>query len=139
MIKLTLIYCLEIWILVFIIGCGNHTEKLPDGHEITVKTAPDGLSKAFVWLPDLGGFGATVSQPYQVWMQKGEEQKVLIFEADKTGGVHLAWKARNELEICYERAQITHFRNFFVVAEPDLPQIYKVEIVLRKVQKLGDC
>lgn len=139
MIKFALKCCFGVWILVLLVSCDDRIEELQEGRVVAVQTAPDGLSKAFVWLPELGGLGATISQPYQVWMQKGERQKTLIFVADKTDGVRLVWKAPSELEICYEQAQITHFRNLFVVAEQNLPQIYKVEIVLRKVQRLSDC
>lgn len=69
----------------------------------------------------------------------GEKQKSLIFEADKTDGIRLRWRAATELEICYAQAQITHFRNFFVIVERLSPQIYQVEIILRKAPKLDDC
>jgi hypothetical protein len=128
-----------VWVLVFLTSCDGRVENLSEGREISTQTAPDGVSKAFVLLPKLGALGATVSQPYQVWMQKDERHKALIFEADKTDGVRLAWKSPRELEICYGQAQITHFTNFFVVAEQEARQIYHVEIVLRKAQKLSDC
>jgi hypothetical protein len=139
MIKFALKCCVVVWIFVLLVSCDDRIKELQEGRVVAVQTAPDGLSKAFVWLPELGGLGATVSQPYQVWMQKGEKQRALIFEADKTDGVRLAWKSPSELAVCYQHAQITHFINFFVVAEQDSWQIYEVEIVLRKVQKLSDC
>lgn len=129
------------WLAMSLISCGNQAEKVPDGRELVSQPAPDGRSLAFVWAPELGGLGATVSQPYQVWLQseKGQKQQKLLFEADKTDGVRLAWTGPTELEICYESAQITRFQNFFVIAERDSPQIYRVEIILRKTQKLSDC
>jgi hypothetical protein len=139
MIKFALKCCVIVWILVLLVSCDDRIKELQEGSAVAIQTAPDELSKAFVWLPELGGLGATVSQPYQVWMQKGEKQRALIFEADKTDGIRLTWKSSSELEICYKQAQITHFLNFFVVAEQDSSQIYQVEIVLRKVQKLSDC
>lgn len=141
MIMSVLRYCFTIWILMVLVSCGNSTQTLTEGREFDSQTSPDGLMKAVVWLPGLGGLGATVSQPYQVWIQKlqGGEQKVLIFEADKTDGIGIRWKTQNELEVCYAQAQIVHFRNVFVVAERDSPEIYKVEIMLRRVSKLSDC
>ncbi len=123
-------------------GCGNrHDDELPKGHEVMAKAAPDGPGRAVVWMPQLGALGATVSQPYQVWMQslQGEKETRLVFEADKTDGVQLGWTGPTELEICYVAAQITRFQNFFVVATENSPQIYRVEILLRKVPKLDDC
>jgi hypothetical protein len=134
--------CIAACFSVPLISCGSRADKLPDGHELAAQVSPDRLSRAFVWGPELGGgLGATVSQPYQVWLQsqQGEKQRALILEADKTDGVRLAWKSPGELEICYGPSQIIRFRNFFVVAERDSPQIYKVEILLRRVSKLGDC
>lgn len=127
---------------VVLMSCGTRNEKLPAGHEATAQTALDGISRAFVWVPQLsGGLGATVSQPYQVWLQSLQKDKAksLILEADKTEGMHLAWKAPNRLEICYGDAQITYFRNFFVVAEEDSPSIYQVEITLKRANKLDEC
>ncbi len=141
MIKFFLHFIFSIWLLILLIGCDNQVQKLPEGHEATSQTAPDSFSRAFIWTPELGGLGVTVSQPYQVWIQRlqGDKQETLIMESDKTNGLKLTWVGQNVLEICYERAQITHFRNFFVVAEQNYPRIYKVEIVLRKVDKLSDC
>jgi hypothetical protein len=132
--------CVSFLILVSA-GCGNRDDKPAKGQEGLSKAAPDGASRAFVWLPQLGGLGATVSQPYQVWIQslRGDKDTQLVFEADKTDGVQLGWNGPTELEICYIAAQITRFRNFFVLAAENSPQIYRVEIVLRKVPKLDDC
>ncbi len=128
-----------VFLLLSLLGCGS--EHLPNGHEIASQPSPDGFSRAFVWSPEPGGLGATVSQSYQVWMEsfKGGKQEVLIFEADKTDGVRVTWKTPSELEVCYGPSQVDHFRNFFVIAQRDFPQIYKVEILLRRVQKLDDC
>ena len=116
--------------------------------------APDGLSRAFVWVPKMGSvLGATLSQPYEVWLegrkgemvrgmkgQQGEMVREMVFQAIRTDGVCLAWRAPRELEICYESGtHIGHFNNLFVVAEEHSPDIYEVEIILRKVQKLSDC
>jgi len=64
----------------------------------------------------------------------------MVFQAIRTEGVRLAWRAPRELEICYKSgAHIGHFNNFFVVAEEHSREIYSVEITLRKVHKLSDC
>lgn len=130
-----------IWVLLLFSGCGTSTEKLPAGHEASSQSAPSGQSRAFVWVPELGELGATVSQPYQVWMQslQGEKQETLVWEADKTDGVRVSWKAPDVLEVCYGQAQITYFRNHFISVGRNSPQIYKAEIVLKKVAKLDDC
>jgi hypothetical protein len=141
MIQSILKICLGSCLLLPLVSCGSRADRLPTGHEAAAQLSPDGLSRAFVWVPELGGLGATVSQPYQVWLQsqRGEKQQTLIFEADKTDGVRLAWKSPGELEVCYGPSQIARFRNFFVVADRDSPQIYRVEVLLRRVQKLSDC
>ncbi|HEY7885292.1 MAG TPA: hypothetical protein VIC08_10130, partial [Cellvibrionaceae bacterium] len=125
--------------ITLIAGCDNY-ETPPKGHEIDNKNSPDNLNKAFIWAPELGGLGATMSQPYQVWLHNIKGGRLsLIFEADKLDGVELTWLSTRELEICYSRAQIYHFRNFFVIAEEHSPGIYRVEIVLKKVSDLGYC
>lgn len=139
MIKFLERFCFGLWLLVFLVSCGDQVKKMPEGHEVAAQISPDGLSKAFVWRPELGGLGATVSQPYQVWLKKGGKPEELIFEADKTDGIRVNWKAPDELAICYDQAQVSYFRNLFVVVEQNSSQIYEVEIVLKKVQKLSDC
>jgi hypothetical protein len=122
-------------------GC-HGTENMPKGHEIASASSPDGASKAFVWFPELSGLGATVSQPYQVWVQylRGSKDRRLVFEADRTDGVRLTWKDIGTLEICYAPpSHIYRFLNFFEYAEEKSPGLYQVEILLRKVPKLGDC
>jgi hypothetical protein len=133
-----------LWLVTVLVGCGYGSEKIPKGHEIAAETSPDGYSRAFVWFPKLSGLlGATVSQPYQVWIQylQGNREQRLIFKADRTEGVKLTWKGPRELEICYGPARISEFRNFFDYAEQGWQprQLYQVEIVLRRVGKLAEC
>lgn len=116
---------------------------LERGKELIVKVSPEGRHKAFVWLPELGALGATVSQPTQVWLQgleAGVERK-LVFEADKTDGVHLAWRNASELEICYDEAQILQFSNRFIVVEQrnGALEAKAVEILLKRVSNLSEC
>ncbi len=117
--------------------------KLEHGKEFIVKISPDGAYRAFVWLPELGGLGATVSQPMQVWLQghKAGAERKLVFEADKTDGVHLTWNQTSELEICYDEAQILQFSNRYIVVDRSngVPEERTVEVVLKRVSKLSDC
>jgi hypothetical protein len=133
--------CVGLLVLIGISGCCHRDDKLTAGHEALTKSAPDGASRAFVWLPELGGLGATLSQPYQVWMQSLRDNKEmrLVLGADKTDGIHLGWTGSNQLEICYATAQIFQFQNFFTVAKEGSQDIYNVEILLKKVPKLDDC
>ena len=128
-------------LLIISVGCKGGRDELPAGHQVDGKVSPDGLSRAFVWVPGLAGLGATVSQPYQVWLESSNRKgyRALVLEADKTDGVRLKWRGANELEICYGPSQISSFRNFFVFAEQSVPVLYKVEIFLRRVNQLNDC
>jgi hypothetical protein len=69
----------------------NRVTSLPEGTEQIREISPDNSNAAFVWLPTLGGLGATVSQPYQVWIesQRSQKEKRLVFEADKTDWILL--------------------------------------------------
>lgn len=123
-------------------GC-SHTERLPKGHESSSVTSPDGLSRAFVWMPETSGFlGATVSTPYQVWIKylEGDHPPALLLKAYHTDGVRVTWTSATELAICYEEpTHIYDFRNYFEYAEQHWNHLYKVEILLKRVQKLGEC
>ena len=124
----------------FLSACSGE-KKVPDGQEEFTLTAPDSQSRAFVWIPELGGLGATVSNRYQVWLQNlGADSRVaLVFEADKTSGIRIGWRDKRVLVICYVQAQIVHFHNFFVVAERAKDDIYRVEVILKKVSNLDAC
>jgi hypothetical protein len=131
-----------LFLMVITAGCGDHEARTTNGQVQLSAVAPDGASEAFVWIPESGGtLGATVSQRYQVWLQALRDNKVesLILEADRTNGIRLRWNSQNELEICYAKAQISKFRNFFVIASRESPEIYGVEIVLKKVPLLEQC
>jgi hypothetical protein len=133
---------LAVFAIVIASSCGRSDITRAPGNEALSAPSPDGLGRAFVWLPQSNGsMGATVSQLTQVWLQssKGKKGEKLILDADKTTGIRLYWNGPNELDVCYSQAQISKFRNFFVVAAPDSPDIYSVDIILRKVAKLSDC
>ena len=134
------------WMLVMIAvacsACGDRTARSAKGVEQLAQVAPDGVSKAFVWLPETDGYlGATVSTFYQVWIQDlhRDKEEQLLLNGDKTSGFELVWTGPRELRICYVKARISSFRNFFVVAKRDSPDIYEVEIELRKVPRSGQC
>lgn len=113
------------------------------GKEVTSVLSPDQVYRAKVWLPELGGMGATMSQPFQVWLEntKISDQSRLVFEADKTNEIRVKWNTPLELEICYSGAQIHRFSNRFVSVErtSGMAEAKTVEMVLRKVKRLDDC
>ena len=125
-----------------IVGCEYGKEQLPKGHEVSFAVAPDGLSRASVWMPDQSGtLGATNSQPLQVWIQylKGEQWRELLLKIEKTDGVKVTWRTTRELEICYGPSHIYFFRNFFEYGEQHSQQLYEVEVQLKRVQAFADC
>ncbi len=113
------------------------------GKEIASVLSANKMYKARIWLPILDGMGATVSQPFQVWLEdtRINDQSRLIFEADKTDAIRLKWIAPLELEVCYEDAQIHRFSNRFVGVDRSngFPEAGNIEVVLRKAKLIGDC
>ena len=77
-----------------------------------------------LWLPLIIGIGCTAC---------GRDPP------DKTTGFRLAWTGPQELQICYVKAQISGFRNFFTVATEAMPRVQAIEIILKKVPALGEC
>lgn len=128
-------------IAIVLMGCSSSGESPPDGQQVQSLVSPDGVTRAFVWIPKLsGGLGATVSQPYQVWLEnKRFASKELVVEAYKTDGFHIAWATANTLEVCYSDARIYKFLNGVDFAIEKSPEIVSVEIVLRRVQNLRAC
>lgn len=123
-------------------GCGEHADRLQNGIESASRPAPDGLSRAFIWVPKTSDtVGATNSQPYEVWMQysKDDKQPSLVLRADATDGLIVAWKTPQQIEICYGPSHIYYFNNLFDRADQFARQLYRVEIVLRRVQAISDC
>ena len=123
-------------------GCKNAAEELPKGTEVASATAPDRLSRGFVWMPEMSSIlGATNSQPYQVWIQYLGDGKPrsLILKASATDGVRLSWRDIRTLEVCYGPSHISYFHNFFEYGGQSTRQLYSVEVILKRVQKLGDC
>lgn len=123
-------------------GCGYATENLPKGREISSEQSPDGFSRAFIWEPKTSGFlGATTSQPYQVWIQYlgASKPEAMLLKADSTDGVRLKWSAPRVLVICYGPTNIYYLRNIFDYGEQNSQQLYRVEVILKRVEKLRDC
>lgn len=128
-------------IAVTMAGCSSSLESLPDGRQAQSLIGAVGITRAFVWIPTpSGGLGATISQPYQVWIEnKRLDSKALVVEAYKTDGFRLAWANANTLEVCYADARIYKFLNGVDLATGDSPETVSVEIVLRRVQDLHSC
>jgi hypothetical protein len=129
-------------LLAALFACGYRDEQLPKGHEVSSTTSPDGLSRAFVWMPEQSGLlGATESQPYELWVQylKGEQTRALLLKADRTEGVRVTWKSPRELEVCYGPSQIYYLHNFFYYGTEQSRQLYSIEVLLRRVSILADC
>ena len=129
-----------------LVSCGGTSGEPAKGRQLDSATAPDGEGRAFVWLPELGGFlGATQSQPFEVWIQylKSRKPQSLVFKAIHTAGVRLKWVDARTLEICYGVSHISYMRNYFDYAEEDWQQhgksMYSVEVLLKRVPQLADC
>ena len=123
------------------VGCGRDPERVQEGHIDSRAVSPDGIVEAVVMLPKLDGFGATISQPYQVFLRSlrpGVKKELVVFEADKTDGLHIRWRGA-QLVICYSDAQILWFRNRFDTFGQDSLNVSEIEVILNKVTKLEDC
>ena len=130
----------------WLVSISTHEQRattLKQGKEVVSALSPDQVYRARVWLPELGGLGATVSQPHQVWLEnmKVSGESRLMFEADKTDEVRVKWSTPLELEICYSGAQIHYFSNRYVSVDRTngMAQARTVEVVLRKTKQLNDC
>jgi hypothetical protein len=161
--KRTFLFSLGTFIVGYVTSCSisavndlgsRHT--LPQGKEIASALSPDQTFKAIVWYPTLeGGLGATISQPYQVWIQiekgkgRGEGKDVKtslsqLLAADK-GEVRVKWIEPYLLEICYDQLSTYEFINRFTdtVGRPSMDELNikakEGEVVLRKVKRIDDC
>lgn len=139
-------------LLAFIAGLGamrmameinrdNRASEPAPGKQMASAASTDKAYTAKVWLPDLGGLGATVSQPHQVWIQNKANESRLMLEADKTDAVKIKWLAERLLEVCYSDAQISTFRNRFVDVDRtgSTTQVKIVEVTLRRVARFDEC
>lgn len=124
-----------------LVSCSNALESLPEGQQAQVIASSDKTTRAFVWIPkQSGGLGATVSQPYQVWIENEKfGQKRLMLEASKTDGLRLVWISDSILEVCYSDAQIFRFLNKFDFVVQGSHEMKSVEIILRKAASLDAC
>jgi hypothetical protein len=132
---------LSIWISSALLACTTSTDQPPKGREVASQVSPTKLARAFIWMPELGALGATISQPYQVWLEALPPVKNMrmVLEADKTDGLRIRWLDPTSMEVCYSTAQITKFSNLYTSATEESPTVLKVEIVLRKVPALAGC
>jgi hypothetical protein len=111
------------------------------GQRSEIEVSPDKNHTSIVWLPDIGGLGATISQPYQVWIENKNGESRLVLEADKTDGVKIKWHNARHLEICYSDAQISKFSNRFIDIDHinSEIEIHFIEVTLRHVMQLDEC
>jgi len=111
------------------------------GKQAALVISPDKTYVAKIWLPDLGGLGATISQPHQVWIASRASESRLMLEADKTNEIKVKWLGMRLLEVCYSDAQISTFHNRFIdVNRTDgITQVKTVEVKLRRVERLDEC
>lgn len=123
------------------VGCGDSSNSLTRGKEVSSAVAPDARSRAFVWYPQQSGLGATNSQPFEVWIKyaSGDDKLRRVFSAERTAGVRLKWIDPRTLEICYGPSYVLKFENFFDHGEQHSQDLYHVEILLRRVSKLTEC
>lgn len=129
-------------VLATILGCGGRPTIPPAGSEVEAAISRDGSIRAYVLVPEAsGGLGATISRPYQIWLQslRIENAQGLVLTADKTDGLRISWTSRGQLEVCYATAQITRFWNRFTVVEAKSLATQTIEVVLRRVDTLEDC
>ncbi len=127
-------------LVVLITGC-DRAEELKKGETVEVRISPDEKVRAFVWMPKLTGeLGATVSQPYQVWIEfKDDQVKKLMLEGDKTSPFKIHWINSEQLQICYSNAKIYKFRNRYAIASEHSEDIHEVEVILHRVGDLKEC
>lgn len=121
---------------------GAHRGKPPENMErISEISSSDGRFVAAIVAPRLDGLGATVSQPYQLWITSADGESRLMLEADKTNGLKVNWRSPLHLEVCYSEAQIVQFRNrfFSISTSAGLPSGRTLEVTLRKVSEDSDC
>lgn len=118
----------------------RHATAQSPGRQAAAVASPDKEYVAKIWLPDLDGLGATISQPHQVWVE-GKRGSRLILEADKTDEIRLRWQSARQLEICYADAQIHRFSNRFVDVDRSgsITEAQTVEATLRRVKQLDEC
>ncbi len=124
-----------------LMSCSNSSGQLPEGLPGQSITGPDGVTRAFVWIPtSSGGLGATTSQSYQIWIENTRfASTVLVAEAYKTDGFRLSWTSEDLLEICYADARIYKFVSGVDFATEHSKESKTVEIVLRRVRSLDVC
>lgn len=125
------------------IGNALAKRKTENGKVILMQRAPDGAHEAIVWTPELEGLGATVSQPYEVYIRrKGiPTSEAIVLVADKTDWIALSWWNNKTLLVCYSDAKIRQFSNIwqFIEHQNNEPSLDEIEIILARVKNKADC
>ena len=64
-----------------------------------------------------------------------------MLEVDKTNEIKVKWLGVRLLEVCYEDAQISTFRNRFVEFDRTGSEtlVQTVEVRLRRVERIDEC
>lgn len=132
---------LAMWLYASFLRSENNSKPPANAEKISEVPSPDGRFFATVVAPNLGALGATISQPYQLWLTSGDGESRLIIEADKASGLKAIWRSPVQLEVCYADAQILQFRNrFFSISRSGaLPTGTTLEITLRRASRWSDC
>ena len=135
------VFGIVLTVLVVVYFQGGELKGPAAGDLLFNKRASDDAFTVKIWSLKLDGLGATISQPYQVWIESKAGKQELILEADKTDGIHAKWLNNRLVELCYSEAQITKFRNRFVdVDRASREKIAEtVEFRLRNVKDAAEC
>lgn len=113
-----------------------------EGEQVAVERSPDQAYTARVLLPELDGMGATISQPYQVWIENKRNETRWVLKASRTAEIRIKWLSARELEICYNDAQIARFRSRYIDIDRSASGEIRdqtVEVTLRHVKQLDEC
>ena len=122
-------------------ACSHGSDEVRDGRDLVIKDSPDGRFRAQLREVNIDG-SIMVSQPYQVVLTSlvhGSLKPMVILVADNTPPLELAWEPPATLLVCYSEAHIYGFRNVFESAVQGDTNLYRADVVLRKVGASGPC
>jgi hypothetical protein len=142
MIRLVAEVTIAFLLVASVAACGERVDRLQTGTQSSSQMSPDGLVRAFVWIPTTSStLGALSSQPYQVWLERTADEKApfLVLRAEATDGIALAWKGPKTLEVCFGPTHIYYFSNRFDSVDQLAHQLFRVEVTLRQVRDLAEC
>lgn len=117
--------------------------KLQKGKILGKQKSPAGHVEALVLQTDMGdvGFGATLSQPYQVYLRPVDpslEGEKVVLGFTRSNGARIRWE-KDRLIICYDEAAITTFYNKYDLGGTDRKIVESVEVVLERREKIDQC